>query len=67
MLWFTDRVVDKLNPTQVFTKNEVLKLMEYSEEELPKVDFNNIEEELFDETLISACKVGNSSIKCLQL
>lgn len=49
--------MDKLNPTQVFTKNEVLKLMEYSEEELPKVDFSNIEEELFDDTLISACKV----------
>ena len=53
-----DRVVDKLNPTQVFTKQDVLSLMEYSNDELPRVDFDNVEEEFSDPVLIDVCKVG---------
>ncbi|CAK8689451.1 unnamed protein product [Clavelina lepadiformis] len=52
-----DRVVDKLNPAQIFTRQDVLSLMEYSNEELPKVDFENIEEDLFDPLLAQTCKL----------
>jgi len=49
-------VVDKLNPVQVFTKQEVLKLLDYSDEELPKIDFSNLDHE-FDPILRDACQV----------
>jgi len=55
-----DRVVDKLNPTQVFTKQDVVSLMEYSNEELPNVDFQNVEEEYIDPVLVCVCKVNTT-------
>jgi len=55
-LFSADRVVDKLNPVQVFTKQEVLKLLDYSDEELPKIDFSNLDHE-FDPILRDACQV----------
>nr|CAB3265409.1 helicase ARIP4-like [Phallusia mammillata] len=53
----SDRVVDKLNPTSVFTKQEVLKLLEYSNDELARVDFNDVEEYI-DPVLRETCTMS---------
>uniref|UniRef100_H2YW63 Helicase C-terminal domain-containing protein n=1 Tax=Ciona savignyi TaxID=51511 RepID=H2YW63_CIOSA len=52
----SDRVVDKLNPSQQFTKQDALKLMEYSDVELPIVDLSNILEETNDPILQETCQ-----------
>jgi len=51
----SDRVVDKLNPTQVFTKREVVSLLEFSDHELPQVDFSDCDQ-TDDPVLASLCQ-----------
>nr|XP_004226079.2 helicase ARIP4 [Ciona intestinalis] len=52
----SDRVVDKLNPTQVFSKQDAVKLMEYSDIELPPVDLSDLQEFMDDPVLLATCQ-----------
>ena len=52
-----DRVVDRLNPTQVFTKREVVSLLEFSDKELPTIPYDELSTDIEDPVLLSLCKV----------
>merc|ERR1719354_195880 len=52
----SDRVVDRLNPTQVFTKREVVSLLEFSDKELPTIPYDELSTDIEDPVLLSLCK-----------
>lgn len=56
-LYSVDRIVDELNPVQKLERQDITKLLIYSDDDPPSLQYDQCVDGIKDETLINTCKV----------